>query len=234
MATMKTVLLAGGTGLVGVEFLARLLMDEHSGWRVVAPTRRAIGFAHPNLINPVIDVMSLRNEKVVDLLREADVGQVDAYACCLGSTLRKAGSKMMFHAIDHDLVLRFARIALAFEAKHALLVSAVGADPASGVYYLRVKGQTERDLAQLDFKRVDVLRPAQLLGAREESRPAEWLAQQVARLYSPWLKGPLARYRAIAAANVARAMIHYLGESAPGLHAHLHDDLMDAAAAHDT
>lgn len=227
---MKTVLLAGGTGLVGIEFLARLLMEEQSGWRIVAPTRRAIGFEHPNLINPVIDVMSRSNEAMINLLREAGVEQVDAYACCLGSTLRKAGSKMMFHAIDHDLVLRFARIALAFDAKHALLVSAVGADPASGVYYLRVKGQTERDLAQLDFKRVDVLRPAQLLGAREESRPAEWLAQQAARLYSPWLKGPLARYRAIAGADVARAMITLLAATAPGLHAHLHDDLMNAAA----
>ncbi len=227
---MKTVLLAGGTGLIGVEFLARLLMDEKSGWRIVAPTRRAIGFAHPNLINPVIDVMLRSNEAMINLLREVGVEHVDAYACCLGSTLRKAGSRMMFHAIDHDLVLRFARIALAFEATHALFVSAVGADPASGVYYLRVKGQTERDLVQLDFKRVDVLRPAQLLGAREESRPAEWLAQQAARLYSPWLKGPLARYRAIAGADVARAMIALLAPAAPGLHIHLHDDLMSAAA----
>lgn len=227
---MQTILLSGGTGLIGVELLARLLMDEGK-FRVVAPTRRAIGFAHANLINPVVDAMSRSDEMIVNLLREAGIEHVDAYACCLGSTIRKAGSEMMFRAIDHGLVLRYARIARAFDATQALLVSAVGADPKSGVFYLRVKGETERDLAQCGFRRVDLLRPAQLLGAREETRPIEWLAQKAARFYNPWLKGELTRYRAINAADVAAAMHHLVGQAAAGVHLHLHDNLLRAAQA---
>ncbi len=227
---MQTVLLTGGTGLIGVELLARLLLDEGK-FRVVAPTRRAIDFEHANLINPVLDVTSLSDEALINRLREVGIDHVDAYACCLGSTIRKAGSETNFRAIDHGLVLRYARIARAFDAAQALLVSSVGAEPKSPVFYLRVKGETERDLARCEFERVDLLRPAQLLGVREDLRPMEWLAQKAARFYNPWLKGEAARYRAIAASTVAAAMHHLIGQAAPGVHIHLHDNLLRAAAA---
>lgn len=227
---MKTILLAGGTGLIGAEVIGRVLRDPAARYRIVAPTRREIGFDHPNLINPVLDLTSISNESIIGRLRELGIEQIDVYASCLGSTIRKAGSKAMFQAVDHALVLRFARIALAFSARQALLVSSVGADPRSGVFYLKVKGETERDLAQLDFARVDILRPAQLLGDREEFRPAEWLAQHAARLYSRFLKGAAMRYHPIAAADVAAAMVSLIGREAPGLHAHLHGGLIAEAA----
>ena len=230
---MKTILLAGGTGLIGAEFIGRVLRDAASHYRIVAPTRRPIGFDHPSLINPVVDAMSRSDETIIGLLRESGIEQVDVYACCLGSTIRKAGSEMMFRAIDHGLVLRYARIGRSFGASQALLVSSVGAEPKARVFYLRVKGEAERDLAQCGFRRVDLLRPAQLLGEREDLRPLEWLAQKAAPFYNPFLKGDAARYRAIPASTVAAAMHHLIGQSAAGTYLHLHDNLLRAAQAPD-
>jgi len=229
---MRTILLTGATGMIGIELLGRLLRDDTLDLRVVAPTRRAIGLGHPRLANPLVDAMTCSDQKLHGVLREAPVEHVDVYACCLGSTLRKAGSRGMFHAIDHDLVLRWARLAHELGARHALLVSAVGADAKSNVFYLRVKGQAEGDLAGIGFERADVLRPAQLLGEREESRPLERLAQLAARAYSPWLGGDLSRYRAIAAAEVASAMAALIAHPGPpGVHHHHHNDLRRLAAA---
>lgn len=228
---MRTVLLTGATGMIGIELLGRLLRDDALDLRVIAPTRRAIGVGHARLANPLVDAMTCSDQKLRGALREAPAGHVDVYACCLGSTIRKAGSPGMFHAIDHDLVLRWARVAHELGARHALLVSSVGADPAARVFYLRVKGQTERDLGGIGFERVDLLRPGQLLGEREESRPLERLAQLAARAYSPWLGGELSRYRAIAAAEVATAMTRLIAHPGPpGVHVHHHDELRRLAA----
>ncbi len=230
---MRSILLAGATGLIGVELLARLLRDDGFDGRVIAPTRRPIGLNHPKLINLVVDATNRSDETMINILREAGVEQLDAYACCLGSTIRKAGSRAMFAAVDHNLVLRWGRIAASFGARHALLVSSVGADPGSRNFYLRVKGETEHDLTQLDFTRVDLMRPGQLLGAREESRPMEALAQIAARAYSRLLTGTLSCYRGIAAADVADAMTALIVTPAPerGVRIHHYDQMRELAAS---
>ena len=131
---MRSILLAGATGLIGIELLARLLRDETLDLRVIAPTRRTIGVDHPRLVNPVVDAISRSDETLVNVLREAGVDRLDAYACCLGSTLREAGSQAMFAAVDHGLAVRWGRVAAGHGAQHVLLVSSVGADPASRVF----------------------------------------------------------------------------------------------------
>ena len=228
---MHTVLLAGATGLVGIELLGRLLRDDAFDGRVVAPTRRPIGLTHPKLLNPVIDAMMVGDLDLREKFVQIGVDAIDTYASCLGSTMRKAGSREAFQRIDHGLVLRWARIARSLGARQALLVSSVGADPSSRALYLHVKGEVERDLARLDYPRVDVLRPGQLLGDREESRPFERLAQLAARFYSPWLKGELSRYRGIEAGTVAAAMATLIREhGAAGHHVHHHDEMRALAA----
>lgn len=229
---MHTVLLAGATGLIGIELLGRLLRDEAFAGRVVAPTRRAIGLSHPKLVNPVIDAMMVGELDLREKLSQVGIGAIDTYASCLGTTMRKAGSRDAFQRIDHGLVMRWARIARSLGARQALLVSSVGADPASRAVYLHVKGEVERDLARLDYPRIDVLRPGQLFGDREESRPFERLAQLAARLYSPWLKGELSRYRGIEAATVAAAMAQLIREhGAAGHHVHHHDEMQALAGS---
>ena len=228
---MRTVLLAGATGLIGIELLGRLLRDEAFDGRVVAPTRRAIGVSHPKLVNPVLDAMTLGDLGLLNVLANDGVDHVDTYACCLGTTLAKAGSRVVFQSIDHGLVLRWARVARTRGARQVLLVSSVGADPNSRSFYLRVKGEVERDLAKLGFPRIDVLRPGQLLGERGESRPVERIAQAAARLYSPWLKGSLSRYRGIDAGTVAEAMAQLIRENGvAGDRIHHHDEMQALAA----
>src|SRR6185437_3891064 len=130
----------------------------------------------------------------------------DAF-CCLGTTRRAAGSEAAFRAVDHDLVLSFARLAAASGAERLVVVSAVGANPDAKNFYLRVKGETERDLMQLSFRALDILQPSLLLGMRRDLRTLELAAQLALGAIGPLLRGQLARWRPIAADTVASAML---------------------------
>ena len=114
--------------------------------------------------------------------------------------------------MDFDLVLDVARLAKAWGARQCLVVSSLGADPASSIFYTRVKGEVEGALGGLGFQRLVLLRPALLLGDREESRPAEFIGQVAGRLGAPFLMGPLSRYRPVEAQAVAGAMLKTAAE----------------------
>ena len=181
-------LLAGATGLTGEQLLDRVL-DEPTVTRVLAPTRRPLA-PHPHLENPVGELAELL---------PALQGPVDVAFCCLGSTLAKAGSKEAFRAVDHDLVLAFARRAQALGARHLVVVSAIGADARSSVFYSRIKGETEQALIAMNWPQLTLARPSLLLGPRQEFRLGERLGALVAR----WVPG---KYRGIEAAVLARAL----------------------------
>lgn len=201
------VLLAGGTGLVGARILERLLAGR---WTVIAVGRRATGRASEDI--------------VADLA--ADSGALprlpgaDAAICCLGTTIAAAGSRAAFRAVDHDAVLAFARAAHEAGASRFVVVTAVGADPRSAVFYSRVKGEVEAALEDIGFVRADILQPGLLIGPREEHRPLEVVLQRVAPLLRPLLSGRLDRYGAIDADTVAAAAVTLLGEPDAGLFRH--------------
>jgi uncharacterized protein YbjT (DUF2867 family) len=159
-------------------------------------------------------------------LPPADVG-----LCALGTTMATAGSRAAFFAVDHDAVLHFARAAQAAGIRHFLLISAVGADARSPVFYSKVKGETERDLVALGFARLDVLRPGLLLGRRVESRPGEALLQRLDPVLRRLLAGPLSRYAGIEAATVAAAMLALCNESSEGNYIHHNAELRRLANA---
>jgi uncharacterized protein YbjT (DUF2867 family) len=186
--TPQHILLAGATGLTGEHLLDRLL-SEPTVARVLAPTRRPLA-AHPHLENPVGDLQSLLPQLS---------GQVDTAFCCLGSTIKQAGSQEAFRAVDHDLVLAFARRARELGARHLVVISALGANPNSSVFYNRVKGETEQALKAMDWPQLTIARPSLLLGARHEFRLGERLAAPLLR----WLPG---KYRGIDACALARAL----------------------------
>lgn len=215
-------LLAGATGLVGGRALAHWLARPE-GPRLLAPVRRAPAIAHPRL-------QVLVGGWDEPALREALQGRpLDVFACCLGSTLRQAGSREAFLAVDRDLVLSLGASARRLGARQALLVSSVGASAQSGNFYLRVKGEAERGLAALGFERCDFLRPGLLLGGRAEKRPAEAWGQRLAPLYSPLLRGRLRRYRPIPADTVSAALVALSGREAPGRFVHEFTDLQALA-----
>lgn len=228
MSRVATVLLAGASGLVGQHVLSQLLAHV-DGPRVLAPVRRNLGLRAPRLATVVSDLLLADDGALIERLRELSPA-TDAFVCCLGSTIRKAGSREAFLAVDRDLVLRLAAIARELGARQAIVVSSVGASAQSGNFYLRVKGETERELGELGFDRLDLLRPGLLLGERDESRPGEAIARALTPFTNPLLRGPLRRYRGIAARDVAAAAVALLGRDEPGRFAHENTDLVALAA----
>jgi uncharacterized protein YbjT (DUF2867 family) len=140
---------------------------------------------------------------------------VDEAFCCLGTTIKKAGSQEAFRAVDHDAVLAFAKAAKQAGTRSFLVVTALGADTRSRVFYNRVKGEVQEALKGVGFESLVILQPSLLLGERAESRPGERAAIVASRVLAPLLR-PLAS-RPIEAHTVARAMLALAREAPQGV-----------------
>ncbi|WP_312714586.1 oxidoreductase [Stutzerimonas nitrititolerans] len=186
--TPQRILLAGATGLTGEHLLDRLL-NEPTVECVLAPTRKPLA-EHPRLDNPIGPLRTLLPQLS---------GDIDTAFCCLGSTLKEAGSQEAFRAIDHDLVLAFAERARELGTRHLLVISSLGANPQSNLFYCRTKGEMEEALQAQDWPQLTIARPSQLLGPRMEIRPLERMTAPLSQL----LPG---KYRGIAACTLARAL----------------------------
>lgn len=184
--------------MVGSRLLPLLLAAPEYA-RVYALSRRPLSLEHARLANRVVRFDAPLSLQLKGLACH------DAF-CCLGTTRRAAGSEAAFSAVDHDLVLSFARLAVASGAERLVVVSAVGANPDSKNFYLRVKGETERDLAALRLRSLDILQPSLLLGLRAERRGLELAAQIAGWTLGPLLIGNWSRYRPIEASVIAAAM----------------------------
>jgi uncharacterized protein YbjT (DUF2867 family) len=195
----RVAVVAGATGLIGAELVRRLLA-EPSYHRVVALARRPLELSAARLV-----VVNADFERLEPTLAPATAGAraIDIY-CCLGTTIGAAGSEAAFRRVDHDFVVALGRWAARAGARRMIVVSALGADAASRVFYNRVKGETERDLAALGLTSLVIVRPSLLSGDRTEFRFGERVALA---LTAPWRGLIPARVRPIAAADVAQAMI---------------------------
>jgi uncharacterized protein YbjT (DUF2867 family) len=193
----RTAVLYGATGLIGKQ-LVRYLLESPEYSRVTAVVRRPLHLRHPNLQEVVADFDQL--EKYSDLMAGDDI------FCCLGTTMRKAKTKEAFRRVDFDYPLQIARIAKRNGAQKFLLVSAIGANKHSPFFYNRVKGELEEKLAEIGFPQLLIFRPSLLLGDRKEFRLGEKSAILLSPILSLFLIGPLQKYRAIDAKQVAYAM----------------------------
>lgn len=192
----------GATGLVGGQAL-RLLLDDPAFSRVVVLGRRPLeGFASPKLRQEVVELERMEER--------AGAFAVDQLLCALGTTIRVAGSQAAFRRVDHDYPVAAARLALAGGASHYLLVSAMGANARSRVFYNRVKGEVEADLRALPFRSVTIARPSLLLGERAKFR----LGEEVAKKLGWMIPG---KYRPIQARDVAAALVRAAREDLPGV-----------------
>ncbi len=192
------ILLAGATGLTGEHLLDRML-NEPTVKRVIAPARRKLA-EHPRLENPIGPLAEL----IPHLVQP-----VDTVFCCLGTTLKEAGSEEAFRSVDFDLPLALGERGLALGARHYIVVSALGADSKSSIFYSRVKGELEDALRQQGWPQLTIARPSLLLGQREEIRLAELLAAPFSRI----LPGKLHGIEAIA---LARALWRLALETGKG------------------
>jgi uncharacterized protein YbjT (DUF2867 family) len=214
----RTALIAGATGLVGRHCLRRLLADPRYA-RVTAIVRRSTGVSDSKLEEVVVDFDRLAE-------RAAAIRGEDFF-CCLGTTIRDAGSQAAFRRIDHDLVVELARLARANGARRLAYVSSVGADAGSRAFYMRSKGETERDLGALGYEQVEVLRPSFLVGERERGRTGEAAGIAVARGLAGLLIGGLRKYRPISADTVAAGMIGALRRDEAGARVRSFDEIVE-------
>jgi uncharacterized protein YbjT (DUF2867 family) len=212
----------GASGLVGRQ-LVEVLLESPDHARVTALTRRPLGRDHPRLANRIVAFDRLESQL-------AGVACHDAF-CCLGTTLAEAGSEAAFRAVDHDTVLRVARVARQAGAERFVLVSAAGADPASKNFYLRVKGEAEASVAALGFPALDIVQPGLLLGgSRTESRPLESMARLLMPVVNPLLGGERKAFRGIDVAVLARAMAALPRSGRRGVNRYTWDALQKLAA----
>jgi uncharacterized protein YbjT (DUF2867 family) len=195
----RTYALLGASGLVGAE-LQKLLAADPAYERGVLLSRRVLGMAAPGVADVAVEFdqpESFRERLAVD----------DVF-CCLGTTMKKAGSQAAFRKVDLEIPVAVGREARAAGARQYLIVTAVGADATSGIFYNRVKGEAEAALAALGFPGgLKVFRPSMLLGDRAERRPLERAGVALFAATRPLFAGGLTKYRAIDASAVARAMV---------------------------
>ncbi len=196
----KTALLFGATGLTGNHVLKKLIKDFRYD-KVVVFARSEL-----QLIDDKTEVIKTPLEEL-DNYEEKIKG--DDIFCCLGTTIRKAGSKENFRRVDYEFPVMIARIAEKNKIPNFIIISSIGADPDSSNFYLRTKGQTEQAIQEFDLKKTVILRPSMLLGERKDFRLMEEIGKAFMYLFNFMFIGKLRKYRGIKAEKVAEAMIEF-------------------------
>ena len=210
---MPDLLIVGATGLVG-----SAVIDRFGATAVTILTRREIEALAPQHAQRVAST-----DGWPDIIAATKPLTV---ICCLGTTIRQAGSQVAFRAVDHDLILAVGSAAKLAGASHMIAVSSVGASAKAGNFYLRTKGETEDGLRALGFDRLDLIRPGLLLGNRPgPQRLGEGIATIAAPLTDALLHGAFRRYRSISAATVAGAIVALAAQGGSGVHIHENDDI---------
>jgi uncharacterized protein YbjT (DUF2867 family) len=204
-----TALVAGGSGLVGGFAIDFLLQDPNCS-KVIAIGRRKLSKTHLKLEQKVVDFNVLEPQK--------ELFAVDRVFCCLGTTIKKAGSKGKFRLVDYDYPLKMAAMAKEQGVKSFSIITALGADKNSKIFYNKVKGQVEAELETLQIPSVNVLQPSLLMGDRDDSRLGEGIAQMAFKIINPIFAGPLKKYKGIPGEQVAKAMVAIAANNSKGFH----------------
>ena len=191
----KTALIAGASGLTG-GYLLNLLLESPEYSSVIAYVRKSSGLTHPKLKEIVVDWETLQEP----------VAAEDIF-CCLGTTIKKAGSQEAFRRVDYNYPLQLAQLQYRGGSQQFLLVSAMGADAKSSIFYSRVKGELENALQSIGYKSLLIFRPSFIAGPRKESRTGEKIGLAIFSILSPLFIGPLKKYAPIQAEHIARAML---------------------------
>ncbi|MCB1176488.1 MAG: oxidoreductase [Leptospiraceae bacterium] len=188
----------GTTGLIGGHLLRLLSVDEYYE-KVNSISRRPMDIGHSRIKNYTINFDAMGNYK--------DAFNVDVVFCTLGTTIKKAGSQEEFRKVDYEYVLESAKISKEMGVSKFLVVTALGSDANSMIFYNKVKGEIENALSSLSLPYLGVFQPSLLLGERGEVRTGEKVGEIFMGALSFVFIGPLKKYKAIKAETVARSMI---------------------------
>jgi uncharacterized protein YbjT (DUF2867 family) len=210
----KSVVILGATGLVGSALVEELINDQEvSEIRIL--TRRPLAFT---------------SEKIkliqTDLSKPAPEAFANATAlyCCIGTTRKKTPDQSQYRAIDYGMTLAAATAAKNAGATEVHLISAIGADTKSKIFYSRLKGEIERDLQELNFERTLIYQPSILIGPRPEKRFGEKIAQLLSPLFDQLLFGSLQKFHSISAKELAMAMHRNSFKNQKGVQTLLYQD----------
>lgn len=196
---MKTAVIAGASGLIGKQLMYKLL-ESAFYQKVIVLVRRELPLKHPKIEQLIVDFDNLA------YYQEQLKG--DDFFCCLGTTMKKAGNKEAFYKVDFTYCLELAKIALQNKASSFNLVSAIGSDINSSIYYSKVKGELEKALEALHFSQLNIFQPSILIGNRVEFRLGEKIGIGIAQVISPLMFGGFQKYKPIHVAQVANAMLN--------------------------
>ena len=213
---MSTALLVGASGLVGKHLLS-LLLEDPAYAKVTVIGRKELPLQHEKLAQHIVDFDRLG--------QSAGHIRADDVFCCLGTTIKKAGSQDAFRKVDFTYPYEVAKIAKVNGARQFLIVTAIGADASSSVFYNRVKGEVENTIRKMPFHSIQIFRPSVLMGEREEFRLGERMAIIGMKALSLAMIGKWKKYRPVAAASVARGMIRAAHESQAGVRVHESDQI---------
>ena len=195
---MKTAIILGATGLTGSILLEKLLTLDNYG-KVKVFTRRSVGFQHPKLEEHIVDLLK------PDQYEETFTG--DVIFCCIGTTKSKTPDKETYRKIDYGIPLSAVKLAKKKGIPKLLIISALGANPRSHIFYNRVKGEMERDVSSEKLEETYFFEPSLITGPRQEERTFEGLSQKIMKKGNKLLVGKLAKYRSIKAKTIADGMI---------------------------
>lgn len=196
---MKKAILFGASGFIGSYLLDELLRSNEYE-QVTIVVRRPLGLEHPKLTTLIGDLDTLTGMK--EKLR------ADEIFIALGTTNNNTPDKKEYYRIDHDYPLQAAAYVRSNGGSSVFVVSAVGANAESRIFYVRTKGEMERDIIGLNFDHTHIFRPSMLMGSRKENRPLERALLRIWPVINSLLFGPLSKYRGIEGKDVARAMVH--------------------------
>ena len=205
---MKTALVAGSSGLIGNQLLSLLLEDSRYA-KIIAISRNPLELTHPKLENIVLDFEQLK--------QHSHALKCDDIFCCLGTTIKKVKTKEAFRKVDFQYPLELARIGKEQGAENYLLVSALGANKNSSLFYNQVKGEVEGAIAKIGIPTLHIFRPSLLVGPRSEQRSGEEAAKWVYKIFGFLIP---TKYMAIESKKVARAMISVAQEKRNGVIIH--------------
>jgi uncharacterized protein YbjT (DUF2867 family) len=201
----KQVLLLGATGLVGSNVLSELLRSDLVG-NVTVLVRKPLAISNSKLIQVVTD---FSDWSTLDALTSVDV-----LCCCIGTTRKKTPDLVQYKAIDYGITMEVARRAKQLGCQQIHLISSVGANAKSSNFYLKIKGETEEGIQSLGFENCLIYRPSMLIGARNESRPAEKIGQLLTPVFDFFTFG--GNYHSIRATHLAQRMVRRIETATPG------------------
>lgn len=195
----KRAIVFGSTGLVGKELVNELFGNNEFD-KVIAVIRRDMAVSHPKL-------EQIKLEDFSDLMKMKESFNASVFFCCIGTTIKTAGSQEAFRQVDLIIPQKIAKLAEALSVPSLVIISSIGASHTSANFYLRTKGEMEKTVRELYSGNLKIVRPSLLMGKRDESRFGEKAAVGFMKIFGWIFEGPLKKYKGIYARDVARAMI---------------------------